>query len=532
MTTNEPTTQNDGWPESSKYRRSIRLEFSLYVSGIILIMMLVSGFVITNQYVDTVTSDVVETLLVQARSYSGPAGKHMISAETPDALLLNNICNKLQADNPNVYWSGIVTSDNRFVAHTDLKQVLSGAQMPVTDGADTHELLRNGERIDLGEDTIFTTVPIMENNIELGRLGIASSTAQINQARTKSIMTVALITALMILIGIPSTLLVVHRKLRPLGQITDALKRVDVENLKIEIPVKALNEFGYLAETIEVMGTRLGAAQRHLMERDRIARELEIARDIQTNILPRTYPKTDNFEFAGAYRSAREIGGDYYDFIEIDENHLGVVVADVSGKSLPGMLVMLLTRDIVRQHVRLMKQPAELLSQVNLELQPNIRKGMFVTMFFGVLNMATGVLDFASAGHNPLIHMKQSNQTVDLIKTKGYPLGLMPQEPFAKRIESGRIELKPDDWMVLYTDGINEAINAAGEEFGMERFVNSLQASKCLSVPELIENTLKQHQDYVAAADQYDDITLVAMKWSPIEACRRQTDYRRETYAN
>ena len=532
MTTNEQTAINDDWPEASKYRRSIRLEFSLYVSGIILVMMLVSGFVITNQYVETVTGDVVETLLVQARSYSGPAGKHMISAETPDALLLNNICNKLLVDNPNIYWSGISASTNVFVAHSDIKQVVSGACMPVPDGANNHKLLRNGEMISLGDDTIFTTVPIMENNIELGRLGIASSAAQIKQARMKSIMTVAVITALMILLGIPSTLLVVHRKLRPVGTITDALKQVDVENLKFEIPVETKNEFGYLAKTIEVMGTKLGVAQRHLLEKGRIARELEIAHEIQTNILPRSYPKTENLEFAGAYRSAKEIGGDYYDFIEIDNNHLAVLVADVSGKSLPGMLVMLLTRDIVRRNIRMMKKPADLLCQVNLELQPNIRKGMFVTMFFGVLNRVTGILDFASAGHNPLIHMNQTKQTVDLIKTKGYPLGLMPKAPFEKRIEASKIELRKDDWLVMYTDGINEAINSAGEEYGMERFIDSLKALRNSPPSDLITDTLRQHQDYVGTADQYDDITMVAMKWYGIGIDVQNEDLRKVSYAD
>jgi len=518
MTTNKPGVMSDGWPEASRYRRSIRVEFSLYVSGIILVMMLVTGVVITDKYVDTITENVVETLLVQARSYSGPAGKHIISSETPDALLLNNTCKRLLADNSDVYWVGIAGNHGRFIAHTDITQVIGEVAMVEITTTESDVLLREGERIDLSGDTIFTSVPIVEKDIELGRLGLASSANQIKQARLASIISVASITIVMLLLGLPGTLFILHRKLRPVSVITDALKQADLENFDLSIPVKDRNEFGYLAETIEVMGAKLGDAQRHLLEKDRITRELEIACEIQTKILPRGYPQAAEFEFAGAYQSAREIGGDYYDFLEIDENRLAFLVADVSGKSLPGMLVMLLTRDIVRQQTRLLADPVELLCHVNRELCQNIRKGMFVTMFYGVVDRSAGVVDFASAGHNPLIHMDQLGRQVNLIKTKGFPLGLMPSETFEKRIEPSRVQLQPGDWLVQYTDGMNEAQNLAGEEFGMERFTELLRSSCHRQPVDFVQETLTGHQKFVESADQYDDITLLTMKWTGVRA--------------
>ena len=513
MTTNKSSSVSDGWPEAARYRRSIRVEFSLYMSGMILLMMLVTGVVITDKYVDTVTENVVETLLVQARSYSGPAGKHIISSDTPDALLLNNICKRLAADNPDIYWAGIAGNHGRFMAHTDITKVIGEVAMTEIIATEATVLLREGERIDLSGDTIFTSVPIIENGIELGRLGLAASAGQIEHARRASIISVASITLIMLFLGLPGTMLILHRKLRPVSVITDALKHADLENLDLSIPVKNRNEFGYLAETIEVMGAKLGDAQRHLLEKDRIARELDIAREIQTRILPREYPQAADLEFAGAYQSAREIGGDYYDFLEIDERRMAFLVADVSGKSLPGMLVMLLTRDIVRQQTRLLADPVVLLCHVNRELRQNIRKGMFVTMFYGVVDRSTGVVDFASAGHNPLIHMDRLGQQVNLIKTKGFPLGLMPPEAFEKRIEPSRVKLQPGDWLVQYTDGMNEAQNPAGEEYGMERFTELLRSSCHRQPADFVQETLIGHQKFVATADQYDDITLVTMKW-------------------
>jgi len=501
------------WPRAERYRRSIRIQFSLYLGGIILAIMLVTGYIISHQYVETVTGNVIETLLVQARSYSSPAAKFIISTQNPDALLLNNLCRKLQEDNRAVYWVGIVDQNGAFIAHTDMKQVITGQVAPSLTVVDDNYGLRPSEKLSLRSDTIYTAVPIAEGEVELGALITASSAEPIQRAYRSSIVSVASVTLAMLLIGLPLTMLVLHRQLRPVSTIANGLQKVNLENLQLSFPITSRNEFGYLAATLEVMGARLGLAQRELLEKDRMARELEIARDIQARILPGDYPTAPEFEFAGVYRSAREIGGDYYDFIELGGRHQAFLVADVSGKSLPGMLVMLLTRDIVQRLTRSTLGPTELLAEVNRELLPNIRKGMFVTMFYGVVDRVTGVMDFASAGHNPLIHLEATTGRSHLIKTRGYPLGMMPPGPFESRIEAGRLVLSPDDWLIQYTDGINEAKNDAEEEFGMDRFLASLQAHVGLPAQGLVEAVVADQQRFVGQAEQYDDITLLAMKW-------------------
>ncbi len=262
------------------------------------------------------------------------------------------------------------------------------------------------------------------------------------------------------------------------------------------------------------MGSKLNDAQQEMIEQERISRELEIASEIQANILPKSYPRGDSFEFAGIYKSAKEVGGDYYDFIEVDDDHLGVVIADVSGKSLPGMLVMLLTRDMVKNISRIKREPTELLSEVNSELLKNIKKEMFVTMFYGLLNKKTGEFRYASAGHNPLIVISSGNKKTQLQKTKGFPLGMMPEKLFNERIQSGLVQLSENDWLVQFTDGVNEAINESQEEFGMERFVKILEESKSLSPKEMVKSTIDKHSEFIGNSDQYDDITLLVLKWT------------------
>jgi len=501
------------WPEAGQFRKSIRFEFSLYVSAIILALMLATGYIMTDRYVKTVTQDVVDKLLIQIRSYSGSAGKLIISTNGPDVLLLNNICKNLAADNTDVYWVGITDQGNNFLAHTDIKKVISGKTMAPVQKNKFAEILLEGEAFELRNDTIYISAKIKESGVVVGNLGAASSTAQITKARNASIMTVASTTILMILLGIPVTMILLHRKLKPISIITDALKGVRFDDVTINIPLKSRNEFGYLAETLRVMGDKLNVAQKDFIQQERTNRELEIAREIQANILPSDYPEDRRYQFCGAYQSARQVGGDYYDFIDFDDRHLAFLVADVSGKSLPGMLVMLLTRDIVKRLSWQVRRPDELLGEVNRELLPSIKKGMFVTMFFGLLDKQTGKFEYASAGHNPLIKLDGRTGRAELTKTKGFPLGMVPPEQFNRRIECAEISLTENDWLIQFTDGINEAVNEDGEEFGMERFVDLLKDAHHLNPPDLISQIIAEHKLFTGNTEQFDDITLLAMKW-------------------
>lgn len=514
MPTDLLTQMAGEWPSPSQFRKSIRLEFAVYLGSIVLLLMLISGAIVTDRLVDTVTQHVVDKLLVQARSYASAAGKHIIAAEGPDALMLTDICRKLASENKELGWVGIASKDNTFLAHTDVRQVISGGSLHSALSPKVEPSIHDGESLIFDKDSIFVVVPVIDQGVLLGRLGLASSAREISMVQRSSIRTVALITALMILLGVPATMFVLSRRLKPLRIITDSLRKIDIHHVGFDIPVKSANEFGYLAETLRVMGARLGTAQKQMLENERMFRELEIAREIQSNILPKTFPSGASFQFAGVYKSAREVGGDYYDFLDLENGKLGFLVADVSGKSLPGMLVMLLTRDLVTRYARRCAEPADLLSRVNRELKPEIKRGMFVTMFYAVLDPSVGICRFASAGHNPLVHVSGGGNSCDLLKTKGFPLGMMEPSAFDHRIESGQIGLNPDDWLIQYTDGINEAMDSKKQEYGMDRFIQAIRQRTGLSANELAAGLLKHNAEFVGEAPPSDDITLVAMKWT------------------
>jgi serine phosphatase RsbU (regulator of sigma subunit) len=531
MTTNDTDSLKNDWPKPSDFRQSIRLEFTLYMSAVAIAMMLVTGYIVSELYVNTVTRGIVDKMLAQARSYSGPAAKLIIGSSAPDALLLSNTCSQLANANPDVYWAGISGRDGVFIAHTNMKQVISSQSSVPLQTEEFADLTREGEGIQLAEDTIYISVPVVENGILVGNLSIATSSESVKRARRDSIRLILFITLAVISIGVPITWVVLHRKLRPLGAIVDSLKNADLEDLQFDVKLKQRNEFAYLAESLQTMGNRLSIARRELIEKQRIAQELEIARDIQDSILPRTFPESASFSIAGTYRSALEVGGDYYDFIRFDNSHLGLLVADVSGKSLPGMLVMLMTRDIVKRVASTYRPPREILSDVNGELLGSIRKGMFVTMFLGVLSTETGEMEFASAGHNPVLHYSSASGKAQFIKTKGYPLGMMPRTAFEERLEQSQILLQCDDLVLQYTDGVNEALNPSEEEYGLDRFARFIESQSNVGPSELVENFLTAHQQFVGDARQYDDITLLAVKWLTLITDKNNIQSETFTYA-
>jgi serine phosphatase RsbU (regulator of sigma subunit) len=509
----DPNGSGIDWPDPQLYKKSITFEFAFYISLAVVMLMSITGYIVTSIYVKTTTRDVIDKLLIRSRSYSNSAGKFIISTKEPDELMLNNVCKKLASDNPDIFWAGIADPHNNLLAHTDIRKIITSDQMVPVKSQEFPDLLQSGEALALCGDTIFASVPILESEIVVGRLTMASSNYQITRARRNSIITIAIVATAMIFVGIPLAMIMIRRKLRSITTITRSLQQINMENLAVDISIKENNELGYLADTISVMGAKLNLAQKKLIESERMAKELEIAREIQKSILPRGFPKTDSFEFAGGYRSAREVGGDYYDFMDFGDEYLAFLVADVSGKSLPGMLIMLLTRDIIKELTRSIQRPAELLKQVNRELKANIKKGTFVTMFYGLINKKTGEFTFASAGHNPLIKLNGSGGDPVLLKTNGYPLGMMPVEQFNGRIETGQISLQEGDILVQYTDGINEALNSSQTEFGMPRFLQALNSTRHSVTEKIVEGVFDQLESFVGPSQQYDDITLIVLKW-------------------
>lgn len=251
---------------------------------------------------------------------------------------------------------------------------------------------------------------------------------------------------------------------------------------------------------------------RRISERERMQKELEIARNVQIGLLPKTNPDIKGFDISGTCLPAKEVGGDYFDFVTLAPKKLGIAIGDVSGKGVPAAIYMTLTKGILQSHADDTISPRLVLNKVNKLLYRNIEKNSFVSMFYAVLDINEKSLTFARAGHNPGIMIDQKNGKNQELSTDGIALGLEEGTVFNQKLQEQTIDMTSGDTLVFYTDGFTEAMNLVREEFGEERFVNLISSNRNKSAQELIDILVKSVQDFSENAPQHDDMTVVVVK--------------------
>lgn len=271
---------------------------------------------------------------------------------------------------------------------------------------------------------------------------------------------------------------------------------------------------GEIAQAFSDITVKFRESQKNLAEQERLQKEMQVAQEIQQALLPSDFPDLEGYELASHYEAAKEVGGDYYDFVEVDKDTLGIVVADVSGKGVPGSLVMTMIRTALRTEARGLRDAAEVLSRVNDFVMGDMKKGMFVTIFYVIIDSKRRRVNYASAGHNPMILYRASSNRTYYLNPRGFPIGIQLHEKdlFRKSIESDTIQLAEDDILVLYTDGITEAMNSRRELFGEERLMQCIRECGGMRVVPFVEKLKEEIHSFTEGDVQYDDITVVAIR--------------------
>ena len=251
----------------------------------------------------------------------------------------------------------------------------------------------------------------------------------------------------------------------------------------------------------------------NILEKKAMEHELTIATEIQANLLPKMIPKPPGLDIGAYYRPSKEVGGDYYDFIMIDDSHLGLIVADVSGKGIPGSMVMTKTQTLIRMEADrgANTSPADTLKHVNRLLARDIRKGMFVTAMYMILDLKTFELTVTSAGHNPLM-VHRVDGKVEQINPSGIALGFDKGTLFDRTVKEEKVVLNRGDRFAAYTDGVVESMNEQKEEFGDERFIILIKKLAKRPSNEFVQVIAQALDEYKGAAEQHDDITLVTVR--------------------
>lgn len=302
---------------------------------------------------------------------------------------------------------------------------------------------------------------------------------------------------------------------------TDFVKHSRTErnpnNLVFKDPqVKTGNELELLSDSLISMSEDMKSYMKEIIkesiEKQRIGAELDVATKIQAAYLKKIkdeYHNREDFDIHAIMTPAKEVGGDFYDFFFIDETHLALVMADVSGKGIPAALFMLISLSFIRDWAKFLKSPAETLTTVNKMLCENNEEQMFVTCWMGVLDLETGLITATSAGHEfPVIRHADGNYEVLKDKHSFVLAGFD-----AVKYKNYEIQLNPGDSIFLYTDGVPEATNANNEMFGMDRTIEVLNTNAEASPEDILNNVKKAVDEFVGDAPQFDDLTMLCCKY-------------------
>ena len=339
------------------------------------------------------------------------------------------------------------------------------------------------------------------------------------QGSTASLQTFIVLMVAIILMAILAALILAARIVKPVERMTQRLNMLgeNKDIFEMEDVYRTGDEIEILAESFAKLSKR---ARDYIVqittitaEKERIGTELALATRIQADMLPNIYPAFPDrkeFDIYATMDPAKEVGGDFYDFFLVDEDHLCMVMADVSGKGVPAALFMMASKIILANNAMIGKSPAQILTDTNAAICSNNREEMFVTVWLGILELTTGKLTAANAGHEYPV-LKKSDGTFELYKDKhGFVIGGMD----GVRYKEYELTLEPGSKLFLYTDGVPEATAADDEQFGTERMVNALNLDPSAAPEQILKNVRKAVDEFVKEAEQFDDLTMLCLEYN------------------
>jgi sigma-B regulation protein RsbU (phosphoserine phosphatase) len=302
---------------------------------------------------------------------------------------------------------------------------------------------------------------------------------------------------------------------KPIVDLTEMTGRVAGGDFTRRIDARAKNEIGVLASSFNEMTRRLNESIEHLKEttaaKERIESELQIAHEIQMSMVPKIFPpfpERQEFDIFATLVPAREVGGDLYDFFFIDDDHLCFAVGDVSGKGVPASLFMAVTKTLFKATAVKSRTPGEILEHLNAEICRDNDSCMFVTFFCGILNIRTGQVDYSNGGHN-LPYYLHHNGVTPLDNFGGRALGLVEKAPYL----SGRMVLGPNEALLLYTDGVTEAMDPSETLYSDQRLERFLTSNRGSTPRQIIGDLVGDLRHFASGTPQSDDITALALRY-------------------
>lgn len=389
------------------------------------------------------------------------------------------------------------------------------------------EVLETGKRVDnyfisesdFGYNT-SAVYPVMVDGVVKGIIGVEIPMATLETALQEYIVNAVAATAAIVIVFIAIFMVYMYKNMiAPIHLIAGEAEKFVENNAEISDKldtIKTKDEIQKLSESVLKM--EIGIKEyidnitRITAEKERIGAELNVAKQIQADLLPSIFPAfpgRSEFDIFASMDPAKEVGGDFYDFFMVDDDHLVFLIADVSGKGVPAALFMVIAKTLIKNQVLKGDEPFEVFETVNNQLCENNKEGMFVTAWMGMLEVSSGKLTYVNAGHNPPA-IKREDGTFRYLKcAPGFVLAGLEGIPYQQE----NIQLQKGDSIYLYTDGVTDTINVKEEMYGEDNLEKVLNANR-EEAPEIILNVIKKElEEFAGEAEQFDDVTMLCMKY-------------------
>ncbi len=497
----------------SKPKRVIGIRLIVTAVAVMLVAggVLGVGWVGEQRLRSVLTSEIESRILMAARNLARLSAGSLLSV-FPE-LVLHPTVRDIQEDHPELAFVVVVDHEQRIQGHAEARSLdqpfsLPADLAPVT----TRQHLEADEKLLQNSSTIVAGVPVLlANATSIGTVYVGLRRSHLDAAATAARQQQGLVLLAILALAVASTLVLLTVLLRPIGWLRAGIERIARGELDTPIVLRDRTEFQLLAESINAMADELRQAQEQMMEKERLKHEMELARQIQNSLLPAHSIASGDFEILGVHQAAAEVGGDYFDVLELPDGRIGIAIADVSGKGLAGCLVMSMVAVLLRSLRRSHRTPSSLLAAMDEQLAGNLRPGVFVTMFYGILDPHLGNLCYASAGHSPvLVHRAATNET-EWHYTEAIPIGAV-KGALRATLRDYELELRPGDTLVQFTDGVNEAWEPKDkEQFGFGRLEQVVRNTAIGGSRSVVTGVRRAMALWTGDQPRLDDETLVVV---------------------
>ncbi|NPB04098.1 MAG: SpoIIE family protein phosphatase [Thermotogae bacterium] len=503
-----------------RVRFGLSFKFFLLFGAVLILVVGISTFFVSRIVTSTIKEQIEWRGISLAKFLASQAAEAL---PQEDDLTLVSVTTGLKRSNPGVLKAVVVDNRGILVSHSDsirLKdkpysirniRVYRTIKDKLGNRKITIKLFESGKAIGV-------ELPMIDRirGDRIGRVYVFLSREVIDEAARRSSSVLLIVGLLAVVGGLLASLIFSRMITRNIEILLQDLKEIGRGNLEHEVRVRSRDEIGVIADAIRSMTRQLKQAQEKLIESEKLKHEVEVARRIQSILLPKSMPHMPGYEFAAAYHPALVVGGDYYDYFRMLGGQWGFLVADVSGKGVGGSLVMVMFRTIIHSEAPISSSPKELVLKAHENIAGEIPDDMYITVGIAALRPATGTLSLVSAGHTPPLYYSTRAQKAFYLELEGAPVGLslLDRSVLEEILEERRINMEEGDTLLLYSDGITEATNLSGEQFGEERLKNAFSklVSSGKSAEEIKDGILDALHSFTKGAPQSDDITLLLIR--------------------